>query len=245
MLSSERRTAAVRRTGRPRGRGVPRGRWPSPARPQTARRAAISSACCVRRAADDGQAAHGRPGQQRRIRPLAASLASSCPISSPGRVAGEQRPRESPTRCRLGAARRSAACYQAAAVRPTPMSPPERTAAFGNAHARGRATWPLAQAAHRAVSGGRGARKCIGTLSHPAFSARLARGARAAGRRGECGRASLGRAHLDTPLGRRSTGVARRGARRLPACRPPIGARASAAPPCALRPEPLRARACT
>eukprot|EP00964_Phaeocystis_antarctica_P046966 scaffold27154_cov31-Phaeocystis_antarctica.AAC.2 len=31
----------------------------------------------------EGQAAHGRPGQQRPIRPLAASLASSCPISSP------------------------------------------------------------------------------------------------------------------------------------------------------------------
>ena len=83
VLLSERRTAAVRRTGRPRDRAVPRGRWPSPARPQTARRAAISPACCMRRAADDGQAAHGRPGQQRPIRPLAASLASSCPISSP------------------------------------------------------------------------------------------------------------------------------------------------------------------
>ena len=81
--SSERRTATLRRTGRPRGRTVPRGRWPSPARPRTARRAAISPAFCVRRAADDGQAAHGWPGQQRPIRPLAASLASSCPISSP------------------------------------------------------------------------------------------------------------------------------------------------------------------
>jgi len=81
--SSERRTATLRRTGRPRGRPVPRGRWPSPARPRTARRAAISPAFCVRRAADDGQAAHGWPGQQRPIRPLAASLASSCPISSP------------------------------------------------------------------------------------------------------------------------------------------------------------------
>ena len=81
--SSERRTATLRRTGRPRGHAVPRGRWPSPARPRTARRAAISPAYCVRRAADDGQAAHGWPGQQRPIRPLAASLASSCPISSP------------------------------------------------------------------------------------------------------------------------------------------------------------------
>jgi len=81
--SSERRTATLRRTGRPRGHAVPRGRWPSPARPRTARRAAISPAFCVRRAADDGQAAHGWPGQQRPIRPLAASLASSCPISSP------------------------------------------------------------------------------------------------------------------------------------------------------------------
>eukprot|EP00964_Phaeocystis_antarctica_P042023 scaffold24070_cov62-Phaeocystis_antarctica.AAC.1 len=91
LVVCERRTAAVRRTGRPRGRTVPRGRWPSPARPRTARRASISPACCVRRAADDGQAAHGRPGQQRPIRPLAASLASWCPISSPWAVARGRR----------------------------------------------------------------------------------------------------------------------------------------------------------
>ena len=44
---------------------------PSPARARTARRTAKFLACCVRRAAVDGQAAHGRPGQQRPIRPLA------------------------------------------------------------------------------------------------------------------------------------------------------------------------------
>ena len=52
-------------------------------------------------------------------------------MRSPWRAAGEQPPRESTTRCRLGAARRFAACCQAAAARPTPMAPPERTAAFG------------------------------------------------------------------------------------------------------------------
>ena len=51
--------APYRRMVRTSGRPVPRGRWPSPARPRTARRAAISPAFCVRRAADDGQAAHG------------------------------------------------------------------------------------------------------------------------------------------------------------------------------------------
>ena len=50
---------------------------------------------------------------------------------------------------------------------------------------------------------------------------RLARGARAAGRRGEPGRLALGRARQDAPLGRRraGAGVARRGAVR---CHPPI-----------------------
>ena len=123
--------APYRRMVRTRGRPLPRGRWPSPARPRTASRAAISPAFCVRRAADDGLAAHGWPGQRRPIRPLAASLASSCRMPRPWRAAGEQPPQESTTRCRLGAARRFAACCQAAAARPTPMAPPERTAALG------------------------------------------------------------------------------------------------------------------
>jgi len=59
-------------------------------------------------------------------------------------------------------------------------------------------------------------------LSPPALSARLARGAKAAGRRGECGRAALGRARLDAPLGRRRAPApvsTRSGARR---CHPPV-----------------------
>ena len=83
MLSAERRIAAVRPVGWPHNLQASRGQGPSPVRARTARRPAKFLACCVRRAADDGQAAHGRPGQQRPIRPLAASLASSCPISSP------------------------------------------------------------------------------------------------------------------------------------------------------------------
>ena len=58
-------------------------------------------------------------------------------------------------------------------------------------------------------------------LTSPPSRRRLARGARAAGRRGEPGRLALGRARQDAPLGRRraGAGVARRGAVR---CHPPI-----------------------
>ena len=83
FLVTARRIAAVRPVGWPHNLQASRGQGPSPVRARTARRPAKFLACCVRRAADDGQAAHGRPGQQRPIRPLAASLASSCPISSP------------------------------------------------------------------------------------------------------------------------------------------------------------------
>ena len=51
--------------------------------PRSARRAAVPSAGCVRRAAADGQAAHGWPGQHRPIRQLAARRASSCRMTSP------------------------------------------------------------------------------------------------------------------------------------------------------------------
>jgi len=73
----------VRPVGWPHNLQASRGQGPSPVRARTTRRTAKLLACCVRRAPGDGQAAHGRPGQQRPIRPLAASLASSCPISSP------------------------------------------------------------------------------------------------------------------------------------------------------------------
>jgi len=83
FLVTARRIAAVRPVGWPHNLQASRGQGPSPVRARTTRRTAKLLACCVRRAPGDGQAAHGRPGQQRPIRPLAASLASSCPISSP------------------------------------------------------------------------------------------------------------------------------------------------------------------
>ena len=159
--SSERRTATLRRTGRPRGHAVPRGRWPSPARPRTARRAAISPAFCVRRAADDGQAAHGWPGQQRPIRPLAASLASSCPISSPWPAAAGG----GSGRMSRPSGRRPSSCDQCgstAATEPRRGRPQVRwsTAMDGELGARGRA----ARATGRSA-GCRGARR-RGTYWH-------------------------------------------------------------------------------
>ena len=159
--SSERRTATLRRTGRPRGHAVPRGRWPSPARPRTARRAAISPAFCVRRAADDGQAAHGWPGQQRPIRPLAASLASSCPISSPWPAAAGG----GSGRMSRPSGRRPSSCDQCgstAATEPRRGRPQARwsTAMDGELGARGRA----ARAPGRSA-GCRGARR-RGTYWH-------------------------------------------------------------------------------
>ena len=141
----------VRTSGRP----VPRGRWPSPARPRTARRAAISPAFCVRRAADDGQAAHGRPGQQRPIRPLAASLASSCPISSPWPAAAGG----GSGRMSRPSGRRPSSCDQCgstAATEPRRGRPQARwsTAMDGELGARGRA----ARAPGRSA-GCRGARR--------------------------------------------------------------------------------------
>ena len=109
-----------------------RGQGSSPARARTARRTAKFLACCVRRAPDDGQAAHGGPGQPRPIHPLAASLASSCRIPSPCRAAGEQPPRESTTRCRLGAARRFAVCLPGSCRAANADGPAgARTAAIG------------------------------------------------------------------------------------------------------------------
>jgi len=60
----ERRLAAVQHTGSSRERLTARGQRLSPARARTPRGTAIVSAFCVRRAPDDGQAAHGWPGQQ-------------------------------------------------------------------------------------------------------------------------------------------------------------------------------------
>ena len=111
-----RRTAAYGRTVWPRGRLVARWDGPSPARPRSARRAAVPSASCVRRAAADGQAAHGWPGQHRPIRPLAATLASSCRMTSPWPATAEHRPPESTSRCTRAA---SSLC-RCAASRPPP-----------------------------------------------------------------------------------------------------------------------------
>ena len=64
---------AERPVGWPQNLQASRGQGPSPARARTARLTAKFLACCVRRAPDDGQAAHGGPGQRRPIRPLAAA----------------------------------------------------------------------------------------------------------------------------------------------------------------------------
>ena len=68
------------------------------------------------------------------------------------RAAGEQPPRESTTRCRLVAARRFAACLLPGSCRAANADGPAGAdGRIGNEHARGRAAWPLAQAARRAV----------------------------------------------------------------------------------------------
>jgi hypothetical protein len=184
---------------------------------RTPRGPAMFSAFCARRAPDDGQAPHGWPGQRRPIRPLAASLASSCRIPSPCRAAGEHPPRKSPTsRCRLGAARPKL-------IWAAPL--PQSRSVVGRWRAGRRqlmASWALAgvprgrwcEAPAAAVRGGPGTRQCIGTRSHhPPLDTAGAR--REGGRpaRRACGRAALGRAHLDAPLGRRGAGVARRSSR--------------------------------
>ena len=196
--------APYRRMVRTRGRPLPRGRWPSPARPRTASRAAISPAFCVRRAADDGLAAHGWPGQRRPIRPLAASLASSSRMTSPRRATGELRACASPTRCRSGAAR--------------PMQQQQHWPQSGGVVGRWRAgrrqlvascalagvprgRWCEAPAA--AVRGGPS--PCIGTRSHLSPSRHGRREAR--GRQAGAASVALGRARLDVPLGRRRAGA--------------------------------------
>ena len=84
---------ASRPPGRPLVRSV------SSRRPRSARRAAVPSASCVRRAAAAEQASHGWPGQHRPIRPLAATLASSCRMTSPWPATAAHRPRASTSRC--------------------------------------------------------------------------------------------------------------------------------------------------
>ena len=226
--------APYRRMVRTRGRPLPRGRWPSSARPRTASRAAISPAFCVRRAADDGLAAHGWPGQRRPIRPLAASLASSSRMTSPRRATGELRACASPTRCRSGAARPMqqqqhwpqsggvvgrwragrrqlvASCALAGVPRGRWCEAPAAAVRGGPAHALARAltSRPLGTAGARR-EGGRPARRAW-LSDAPAWTCRWA---------------------ADAP----AQASTRRGARRRPACLPPmampIGARAAAAPP--------------
>jgi hypothetical protein len=144
-----------------------RGQRPSPARARTPRGAAILSAFCVRRAPDEGQAAHGWPGQQQPIRPPAASLPSSCRISSRWRAAGTLSTR-GPHPNRVHWASRANACVQPGSCRAANADGPAgRDGRTANERARGRAAWPLAQVARRALSDGRGARWCIGTCAHP------------------------------------------------------------------------------
>jgi hypothetical protein len=163
----ERRLAAVQRTGSSRERLTARGQRPSPARARTPRGAAILSAFCVRRAPDEGQAAHGWPGQQQPIRPPAASLPSSCRISSRWRAAGTLSTR-GPHPNRVHWASRANACVQPGSCRAANADGPAgRDGRTANERARGRAAWPLAQVARRALSDGRGARWCIGTCAHP------------------------------------------------------------------------------
>ena len=118
-----------------------------PRAPDTPRAAALSGSCsnaarrgnffgafCVRRAPDDGQAAHDWPGQRQPIRPLAASLPSSCRISSRWRAAGTlsynaEHEWLAPTGC-IGHRAPMRACSQAAAARPTPMAQLGVTAAI-------------------------------------------------------------------------------------------------------------------
>ena len=100
--------------------------------PRSARRAAVPSAGCVRRAAADGQAAHGWPGQHRPIRTLAARRASLCRMTSPWPATAEHRPRVNrPPGARV--LRRRCVplcCQQAAAARRAPMARRDRTVAM-------------------------------------------------------------------------------------------------------------------
>ena len=161
FLVTARRIAAVRPVGWPHNLQASRGQGPSPVRARTTRRTAKLLACCVRRAPGDGQAAHGRPGQQRPIRPLAASLASSCPISSPWPAAAGG----GSGRMSRPSGRRPSSCDQCgstAATEPRRGRPQARwsTAMDGELGARGRA----ARAPGRSA-GCRGARR-RGTYWH-------------------------------------------------------------------------------
>ena len=156
MFIFERRLAAVQHTGSSRERLTPRGQRRFPARARTPRGAAIFSAFCVRRAPDDGQAAHDWPGQRQPIRPLAASLPSSCRISSRWRAAGTLSTSGSHQPGALGIARQ---CVRAARQLPRGQHADGAAGCDGrhaNERARGRAAWPLVQVARRALSDGRG-----------------------------------------------------------------------------------------
>ena len=114
--------------------------------------------CRMWRAVDD---AHGRPGQQWPIRPLAASLASSCPISSPWPAAAGG----GSGRMSRPSGRRPSSCDQCCSTAATELRrgrPQARwpTAMDGELGARGRAARALGRSA-----GCRGARR-RGTYWH-------------------------------------------------------------------------------
>jgi len=169
VLRSRAPRDAERPVGWPQNLQASRGQGPSLPRARTTRRTAKFLACCVRRAPGDRQAAHGRPGQQRPFRPLAASLASSCPISSPWPAAAGG----GSGRMSRPSGRRPSSCDQCgstAATEPRRGRPQVRwsTAMDGELGARGRA----ARAPGRSA-GCRGARRRgtppllpIGTLQH-------------------------------------------------------------------------------
>ena len=157
FLVTARRIAAVRPVGWPHNLQASRGQGPSPVRARTTRRTAKLLACCVRRAPGDGQAAHGRPGQQRPIRPLAASLASSCPISSPWPAAAGG----GSGRMSRPSGRRPSSCDQCCSTAATELRrgrPQARwpTAMDGELGARGRAARALGRSAGCRVARRRG-----------------------------------------------------------------------------------------
>ena len=161
VLRSRAPRDAERPVGWPQNLQASRGQGPSLPRARTTRRTAKFLACCVRRAPGDRQAAHGRPGQQRPFRPLAASLASSCPISSPWPAAAGG----GSGRMSRPSGRRPSSCDQCgstAATEPRRGRPQVRwsTAMDGELGARGRA----ARATGRSA-GCRGARR-RGTYWH-------------------------------------------------------------------------------
>ena len=186
MFRSRAPRDAVQPIGWPNNLQGSRGQGPSLPRARTTRRTAKFLACCVRRAPGDGQAAHGRPGQQRPIRPLAASLASSCPISSPWPAAAGG----GSGRMSRPSGRRPSSCDQCCSTAATELRrgrPQARwpTAMDGELGARGRAARPPGQPA-----GCRGARRrapLIGTHTArvpawtPAPVAAQVAGTRAAG----------------------------------------------------------------